>query len=98
MQAVLTHRLLADAADSLSLLRDFALMDFGLMWVEPLVLFVTGMVLCSASSTKVSSAIFDWTGAGAGLGFCFLGDVTTKPQTEYFLVRVQARYYSVSDK
>jgi len=69
MQAVLTHRLLADAADSLSLLRDFALMGFGLMWVEPLVLFVTGMVLCSASSTKVSSAI-DWTGAGAGLRSC----------------------------
>lgn len=67
MQAVLTHRLLADAADSLSLLRDFALMGFGLMWVEPLVLFVTGMVLCSASSTKVSSAI-DWTGPGAGWG------------------------------
>lgn len=66
MQAVLTHRLFAEAADSLSLLRDFALMGFfGLMWVEPLVWFVTGMVLCSASSPKVSSAI-DWTGPGAG--------------------------------
>lgn len=87
MHAVLTHRLLADAADSLSLLRGFALMGFGLIWVEPLVLFVTGMMLCSASSTKVSSAI-GWTGPRSGLVLVPRRCYEQIPK--YFLVCVKA--------
>ena len=44
MQAVLTHRLLADAAEALSLLRDFALVGFVVVSVERLVLLVTGLM------------------------------------------------------